>query len=406
MFFYIFIFVFLIKEIWELILNIWNKKYATSPNLKIPEIFKDKITEEDFEKSKNYLKDRTNLGIISHIVDIIISIVFIIWGFPYFEKFVSYLSKSYIIQGLLFFGIFSLINFLISIPFSVYSTFVIEEKYGFNSTTPKVFITDIIKSIIISIILGVPILSLLLWIINVDPNWWWKFALIVIVFELFLSWLYPMVIAPIFNKFYPLEDEELKNKILSLLEKTRFKISKVFVMDASRRTKKVNAYLTGIGKSRRVVLFDTILNYTHDEILAVLAHELGHHVKKHIPKMIILSIVFYIAYIYFVYLLYKSPLISQTFSVEKSYSFIVYSFIFVSSILYFITPLINFFSRKFEYSADKFSKELLGTGEPLVSALKRLIKENLANLHPLPLYRVWYYSHPSPEERILALIKE
>ncbi|MCX7845925.1 MAG: M48 family peptidase, partial [Dictyoglomaceae bacterium] len=223
MFFYIFLFVFLIKEIWDLILTIWNKKYATSPNLKIPEIFKDKITEEDFEKSKNYLKDRTNLGIISHIVDIIISIVFIIWGFPYFEKFVSSLSKSYIIQGLLFFGIFSLINFLISIPFSVYSTFVIEEKYGFNSTTPKVFISDIIKSIIISIILGVPILSLLLWIISVDPNWWWKFALVVIVFELFLSWLYPMVIAPIFNKFYPLENEELKNKILSLLEKTRFK---------------------------------------------------------------------------------------------------------------------------------------------------------------------------------------
>jgi STE24 endopeptidase len=177
-------------------------------------------------------------------------------------------------------------------------------------------------------------------------------------------------------------------------------------MDASRRTKKVNAYLTGIGNSRRVVLFDTILNYSHDEILSVLAHELGHHVKKHIPKLIILSTLFYVAYIYFVYLLYKSPLISQTFSVEKSFTLIVYAFIFVSSIAYFISPIVNVISRKFEYEADRFSKELLGTPEPLINALKRLVKENLANLNPLPLYRTWYYSHPSPEERILALEKE
>lgn len=405
MFLYIFLFVFLIKEVWDLILTLWNNKYSTSPRVKIPEVFRDKVTEEDFEKSKNYLRDRTNLGIISHIIDIILSIILILWGFPYFEKLVSSLSKSYIFQGLLFFGIFSLINFLVSIPFRIYSTFGIEEKYGFNTTTPKVFITDIIKSIMISIILGVPILSFLLWIIEVDPNWWWKFILVVIIFEIFISWLYPMVIAPLFNKFYPLEDEELKNKILSLLKKAKFKISNIFVMDASRRTKKVNAYLTGIGNSRRVVLFDTILSYNHDEILAVLAHELGHHVKRHIPKIIALSILFYIAYIYFVFLIYKSPLISYTFSVEKNFSIIVYSFIFISSIAYFITPIINAISRKFEYSADKFSKELLETEEPLISALKRLVKENLANLNPLPLYRIWHYSHPSPEERILALKK-
>ncbi|PMQ00866.1 MAG: peptidase [Dictyoglomus sp. NZ13-RE01] len=403
MFFYIFLFVFLVKEIWELVLDVWNKNYATSPNAKIPEIFKDIITEEDFEKSKKYLIDRTNLGVISHIVDIILSVVLIIWGYPYFEKLVSSLTSSYILQGLLFFGILGLINLIISIPFDVYSTFVIEEKYGFNTTTPKTFITDIIKSILVAIILGVPLLSFLLWIIETDPNWWWKFALVVIVFEIFISWLYPMIIAPLFNKFYPLEDQELKEKILSLLEKAHFKISKVFVMDASRRTKRVNAYLTGIGNSRRVVLFDTILSYSHEEILAVLAHELGHNVKKHIPKIIILSSLFYTAYIYFVYFLYKSPLISQAFSVEKNFTLIVYSFIFVSSIAYFISPIINAISRKFEYEADRFSKELLGTPKPLISALKRLVKENLSNLNPLPLYRTWYYSHPAPEERILAL---
>lgn len=405
MFLYIFLFVFLIKEIWDLILSIWNKNYSTSPNAKIPEVFKDKITEEDYIKSKSYLKDRTNLSVIAHVFDIILSLILIIWGFPYFEKLVSSISNSFIIQGLLFFGSFGLINFLLSLPFNIYSTFVIEEKYGFNTTTPKTFITDIIKSVILSIILGAPILSLLLWIIGTDPNWWWKFALVVIIFEIFISWLYPMIIAPLFNKFYPLEDEELKKKIQSLLEKARFKASNIFVMDASRRTKKVNAYLTGIGGSRRVVLFDTILSYTHDEILSVLAHELGHHVKKHILKLILLSTLFYFIYIYLIFLLYKSPLISSTFSINKSYSLIVYSFIFASSITYFLTPLVNYLSRKFEYEADRFSKDLLGTSEPLISGLKRLVKENLANLNPLPLYRTWYYSHPSPEERIMTLQK-
>ncbi|MGB9811247.1 MAG: M48 family metallopeptidase [Dictyoglomus turgidum] len=406
MFFYVFLSIFLLKEIWDLVLTIWNKNYSTSPNAKIPEVFRDKISEEDFEKSKNYLRDRTNLAVIVSICDIILSVVFIIWGFPYFEKLVSSLTKSYILQGLLFFGIFSLINFLLSLPFNIYSIFVIEEKYGFNTTTPKIFITDIIKSIIISIILEIPLLSLLLWIIESDPHWWWKFALVVIIFEIFISWLYPMVIAPLFNKFYPLENEELKEKILSLLEKVHFRVSNIFVMDASKRTKKVNAYLTGIGNSRRVVLFDTIMSYSHDEILSVLAHELGHHVKKHILKLITLSSLFYIAYIYLTFLLYKSPLISSTFFVGKSYSIILYAFIFISSITYFITPLINFISRKFEYEADRFSTELLGTSKPLIDSLKRLVKENLANLNPLPLYRIWHYSHPSPEERILALEKE
>jgi len=346
------------------------------------------------------------LAIIVSICDMVLSVVLIIWGFPYFEKFVSSLTKSYILQGLLFFGIFSLINFLLSLPFNIYSIFVIEERYGFNTTTPKIFITDIIKSIIISIILGIPLLSLLLWIIESDPNWWWKFTLVVIIFEIFISWLYPVVIAPLFNKFYPLEDEKLKEKILSLFGKVHFKVSNIFVMDASRRTKKVNAYLTGIGNSRRVVLFDNIMSYSHDEILSVLAHELGHHVKKHILKLITVSSLYYIAYVYLTFLLYKSLLISSAFFVGKSYSIILYAFIFISSISYFITPLINFISRKFEYEADNFSKELLGTSKPLIDSLKRLIKENLANLNPLPLYRIWYYSHPSLEERILALEKE
>jgi len=403
MYLYIFLIVFLIKEIWDLILTIWNKNYSTSPNAKIPEVFKDIITEEDFEKSKNYLKDRTNLVVIDHISDILISLIFIIWGFPYIENIVSSITKSFILQGLLFFAIWGLINLIISLPFNIYSTFVIEEKYGFNTTTPKIFITDIIKSLIISIVIGTPILSILLWIIEKDLYWWWKFALGIIIFEIFVSWLYPMVIAPLFNKFYPLEDESLKEKIISLLQKANFKISNIFVMDASKRTKKVNAYLTGIGSSRRVVLFDNILNYSHDEILAVLAHELGHHSKKHIPKLLILSSLFYLAYVYFVYLLYKSPLITLTFPVNKSYTLIVYSFIFISSIFYFITPIINSISRRFEYSADKFSAILLNSSEPLISALKRLVKENLSNLNPLPLYRTWYYSHPSPEERILNL---
>ncbi|MFN3699328.1 MAG: M48 family metallopeptidase [Dictyoglomus sp.] len=391
------------KALFQVYLSWRNLRYAQAHSQILP-VFKDLITKEDFEKSKNYLRDNTIFGFIVKSFDLVFNLVFVFILYPYIERVVVSLTDSFILQGLFFFGIFGLINLILSIPFDIYETFVLEEKYGFNTTTPKIFILDIIKSIIISIILGAPLLAFLLYLIKVDPNFWWKFALTLIFFELFIYFIYPLVIAPLFNKFTPLEEGELKDKIVEIAEKVGFKISNVFVMDASRRTKKQNAYLTGFGKSRRVVLYDTILSYPQDEILAIFAHELGHHRRGHLPKLLALSVLFYVLYIYSTFLVYKNASLSRYFGIQKEFTLLVYAFIFTSSLFYFINPFVNAISRKFEYEADAFSARILRNPYPLINALKRLVKENLSNIYPDPLFRTWYYSHPAPSERIYALL--
>lgn len=403
MFLWIFLIFIVGKELVHAYLNLRNLKYSLY-HKKVPEILKDLITEENLRKAQDYLKDNTIFGFINQVFDLIFTLVFLFLFYPYIEKFVSSITSSFILQGLLFFGVSGLMNLILSLPFEVYDTFVIEQKYGFNTMTPKTFILDIIKSIILSIILGAPILSLLLYIIKTDPNFWWKFALVIILFELFVYYIYPILIAPLFNKFTPLEEGDLKNRIIEIANKAGFKVNNIFVMDASRRTKKQNAYLTGFGKTRRVVLYDTMLSYPQEEILAVLAHELGHHKKKHIPKLLILSMAFYLLYIYLTFFVYKNAPFSKYFGINKQFSILLYSFLFVSSIFYFINPLVNALSRKFEYEADRFSAEILEDPYPLINALKRLIKENLSNIYPDPLFRTWYYSHPAPVERIYNLL--
>lgn len=403
MFIWIFLMLIILKDLVHAYLSWRNLRYSQSHS-EVPSIFEDLITKDQFEKSKKYLKDNTVFGLITHGFDLVFTLIFIFILYPYIEKFVVSITDSFILQGLLFFGIVGFINLLFSIPFDAYSTFVIEQKYGFNTTTVKTFISDIIKSVIISLILGIPLLSLLLYIIKVDPNFWWKFVLVVIVFELFISFIYPILIAPLFNKFTPLEEGDLREKIIEIAEKVGFKITNIFVMDASRRTKKQNAYLTGFGKSRRVVLYDTILSYPQNEILAIFAHELGHHKKKHIPKILLLSILFYVLYIYLTFLIFKLVPFKDYFGVHKEFTTLVYAFILTSSIFYFISPLINAISRKFEYEADEFSAKLLRDPYPLINALKRLVKENLSNIYPDPIFRTWYYSHPAPVERIYHLI--
>jgi len=403
MFLAVFLLVLFLKEIISFYLDIRNLKYALS-HKEVPEIFKDIITDEDFKKSQIYLKDRVIFNLWSKTFDFIFNLIFIFLLYPYIEKVASSITSSFILQGLLFFGIFGLINLIISIPFDLYYIFVIENKYGFNTMTPKIFLLDLIKSIILSIILGTPILSLLLYIIKSDPNFWWKFALVIIIFEIIMVYIYPILIAPIFNKFTPLENEDLRKKIIELLERVGFNVKQVFVMDASKRTRKQNAYFTGIGKSKRVVLYDTLLSYPQEEIVAIFAHELGHYKKRHITILMLSSIIFYVFYIYLTFIVFKSAPLSKYFGVQKEFTLLTYAFIFASSFFYFLNPLINFLSRKMEYSADRFSAELIGTPYPLISALIRLVKENLSNLYPDPLYRTWYYSHPTPSERIYHLL--
>lgn len=405
MFKLIFVSIVLLESVWEMVLLLLNVKYSTSKDAKIPEVLKDKILNEDFEKSKNYLKDKAKLETLSIVIKLILTLFFIYAGFPYFEKFATTISNSTIIQGLIFFGIYGFINFLINLPFKIYSNFVIEEKYGFNTMNGKTFLIDSIKDIIVSIILFTPLIILLLWILEIDQNWWWKVSLGYIVFQVIMVFIYPIFIAPMFNKFTPLEDEKLKDEISKLLKKADFDVSNIYIMDASRRTKKQNAYLTGFGKSKRLVLYDTILNYSTEEILSIVAHELGHSKKTHIPKLLVVISVIYTFMFYLINHVYNYILNNNVFGIKMQYSVFMYSFIFISSVMFFAMPIINFLQRKFEFEADSYSAKLLGTPDYLISSLKRLVKENLSNVNPNPLYKIWHYNHPSPEERINYLLK-
>jgi STE24 endopeptidase len=405
MFKLVFVLVVIFESLWELILLSLNVRYSTSKNSRIPDVLKDKISEEDFEKSKRYLKDKTFLEYVSILVKLFVTLIFIYVGFPYLERLAINLSNSTIIQGLIFFGIYGLISFLVNLPFKIYSTFVIEEKYGFNTMNSKTFVIDLVKTIFVSVILFTPLISLLLWVLSIDQNWWWKVSLGYILFQIILTLLYPVFIAPLFNKFTPLEDEKLKDEINKLLKKADFNVSNIYVMDASKRTKKQNAYLTGIGKSKRLVLYDTILNYSTEEILAIVGHELGHNKRKHIPKLLLVISVFYTFMFYLINIVYNYLLNNNVFGIKMSYTAFMYSFIFIGSVMFFAMPVINFLQRKFEFEADNYSAKLLGTPDYFISSLKRLVKENLSNVNPLPLYKIWHYSHPSPEERIKNLLK-
>lgn len=395
----------LLKTFWSLALWLANLKYSTGPNAKIPSVLSDMITPEDFEKTKNYMKDKAPVSVISSIVDLALSLWLLLKGFPLFETIAKNFSDNVFVQSLIFFAIYGIIEFIVDLPFDLYNTFVLEEKYGFNKTTLKTFVMDTIKSIVLSIVIGAPVILALVWFLTKFEIWWWQVSIFAVSFTIFFSFISPIFIAPLFNKFKELEEGELKEKIKNLLEKSRIKVPNVYVMDASKRTKRQNAYLTGIGKSRRLVLYDNILTYSDDEILAVVGHELGHHKRKHIPKLLIINILYEFFIFYFVNKVYILLASQQPLGISQPYTIFVYSVLFITSIMFFVTPIFNYLSRKFEYEADNYSAQLVGTAKPLISSLKRLVKENLSNPNPLPLYKTWYYSHPAPEERINNLLK-
>ncbi len=397
----LFLIVIVFKTIWEIVIDYINLRYSTGPDAKIPDILKDRISVEDFEKSKKYLKDTTYFGIVGSLVSLTVDIVFVLKLFPVLEHALSG-KWSLSIQALLFFGIYTLIDYLVGLPFSIYSTFVIEEKYGFNTTKPRLFFKDQMLNVLLTVLLGIPVLLVLMWLLSY-PIWWWQVSLFAIALVVFISFVQPVLIAPLFYKFSKLENEELERKLRDLLEKAKVKVPNIYKIDASKRTKKQNAYLTGIGKSRRLVLFDTILTYSDDEILAIVGHELGHHVRRHIPKLILTNSVYITLILYLTNLVYDFIKANNVFGVSQPYTVFLYALMFITSIIFFAEPLINYFSRKMEYEADEYSAKLIGSPEPLISSLKRLVKENLSNPNPAPIYKIWHYTHPAPEERIKRL---
>ena len=296
---------------------------------------------------------------------------------------------------------------ILSIPFSIYSTFVIEEKYGFNLTTAKTFILDIIKSWFLTALIGGIIFAVILWFFDRTGNMAWVYCwIVVVIFQIVLTFIAPVVILPLFNKFYPLEDGELKTSIESYAKSQDFKLKGVFKMDASKRSTKSNAFFTGFGKYRRIVLFDTLIKkHTVDELVSILAHEMGHYKKKHILKSIIISIITTGLMFFILSLFINNEGLFQAFKMENTS---IYASLFFFAFLYspinmFISILSSILSRKHEYEADTYASETYGKFESMISALKKLTVDNLSNLTPHPLKVFLSYSHPPVLERIQSL---
>lgn len=392
--------VFLIKEAFELFLDEINIRYSTSKNIDIPNELKGYIDANDLNKTKSYLLDKSNLSFISNLFNLVILLVFLLFLFPIIENILINFHENIILQGILFFLIFGIINYLINIPFSIYSIFKIEEKYGFNKTTSKIFIMDSIKKIFLSFAFGIPLLYGVFRIIIHLDNWWIYLFIAIMIVQFITMIIVPKFILPLFNKFTILKDEELKRELIKISNDSGFDVKKIFIMDASKRTKHSNAFFTGIGRSKKIVLYDTLFeNHSKEEIIAIFAHEAGHFKHNHIKKMLLLSTIIIFTIVILLFLLLESQLINTTFNVEMIYSKLIYSLIFISSLYSFFDYIFNYFSRKNEFQADDYSTKYIES-KYLINALIKIHKSNLSNLNPHPFYSKLKYSHPPLIERI------
>nr|WP_320013328.1 M48 family metallopeptidase [uncultured Desulfobacter sp.] len=376
----------------------------------LPEKFSDVYDQKRYEQSQHYLKATTRLGTITSTIDLGILLTFwFLGGFGALDSFVRGTGWSSIGCGLLFIGLLAGCKFIISLPFSIYSTFVVEEKFGFNKTTPKLFVLDLLKSIILSLALGIPLLSGIFWFLESTGPWAWMICWgVTTAFMLAVQYIVPTWIMPLFNKFTPLEDSELKNKLFAYAKTIDFPLTQIFVMDGSKRSTKSNAFFTGFGKNKRIVLFDTLINaHTPDELLAVLAHEMGHFKKKHIQRRLIFGILQMGGVFYLLSLFITQQSLFTAFYVDTPsiYAGLVFFSILFSPVDLIISIIMQFFSRKDEYEADRFAALTTKEAGALITALKKLSADNLSNLTPHPFYVFLNYSHPPLAQRVAAMEK-
>ena len=374
----------------------------------VPDEFVGIFDNARYEKSQNYLKDNTNFIIFNTVFMGVITISALILGF--FEK-IDIVARSFylnsILTGLIFFGIIFLISEVLSLPFSLYRVFVLEEKYGFNKMNIKTFIGDFIKSFILQIILGAILLFGVLYIFDkFGFSGWILCWLFMLAFEVLLIYIWPALIMPLFNKFVPLENGELKDTVLNFAKKENFKMQGIYKMDGSRRSAKTNAFFTGFGRFRKIALFDTLIaKHTTAEIVSVLAHEIGHYKKRHIVKQFALSLIFSAIGLFLAGYFATNENFSYVLNV-KTYS--IYSGLFAFLILYpiinvFFSAISNYFSRNHEYEADAFAANSVGNSGDMINALKKLSADNLSNLTPHNVKVLFDYTHPPVLMRIQAL---
>ncbi len=375
----------------------------------VPEDFNDIIPLADHQKAIDYTLEKIKTGRFFRTFN---TVILLFWtlgnGLEFIHRSVVPFGFGPIITGLFFFAILGIISGILGLPETLYSTFVLEEKYGFNKMDWKTFLSDSVKGLVLSLVIGFPLLALILFMMeNLSHSWWFYAFIVIVLFQLLMIFIFPTYIAPLFNKFTPLEDETLKDRVVKLLERCDFKASGLFVMDASKRTGHGNAYFTGFGKNKRIVFFDTLLkNLDHEEVEAILAHELGHFKRFHIYKMVIVSWISLFVGLFVLNLLMKTPSFYTGHGVLSQTHYTTLAlFSMVSGIYTFMsTPLSNYFSRKHEYEADHFAS-LTSKKEKLISSLLKLYKDNASSTVQDSLYSSFYHSHPNAKDRIFALKK-
>lgn len=363
--------------------------------------------EEKYQKAQNYNKENKRLSFVVSTISIILLLLFL-WfeGFAWLHHFLSQYTTHYMALPLLFFGVLYVVSDLMSLPVSLYSTFGIEEKYGFNKMTMRTFFIDKIKGYLLTALVGGLVFSILIFIYTKTGNYFWFLAWIfVTLFTLFFSTFYTSLIVPIFNKLSPLEEGELKAAIQAYAQKVKFPLKNVFIVDGSKRSSKANAYFSGLGKSKSIVLYDTLVEKNSvNELVAVLAHEVGHYKKKHIQKSLVLSIIQTGVMLFILGYALRSPEFSQALGVnEPTFHIGLIAFgILFSPISTILGLFMNQYSRKNEYEADAYAKATFNKND-LITALKRLHVDHLSNLKPHPAYVFFYYSHPTLLQRLNAL---
>lgn len=393
--------------LFELLVEILNISHL-KPN--IPKEMKEIYDEKEYQRSQAYLRESTFFNLIESGISITVILIAIYSGLiNQIDTFARSFSNSELVSGLIFITTAILLNKLLSLPFSIYETFVIEEKYGFNRSSKATFISDQVKSLILTIIVGIPIAGLLIFFFQQYGREAWLIGWIAISFiQIVLLFLAPTLIMPLFNKFTPLEDGKLRKEIERFAKKQNFKLEGIYKMDGSKRSTKSNAFFTGFGKFKRIALFDTLIEkHTVTEMVSILAHEIGHYKKHHIIKMILMSVISTGIMLYLLSRLIGSQELFEAIRVENNS---VYMSLIIVGILFgplslLIGIISNYFSRQFEYEADEYAVKKYKHKEAFVNALKKLSVNNLSNLTPHPLKVLVEYSHPPILERINSIMK-
>tara|TARA_R110002012_G_scaffold49843_2_gene129032 strand:- start:188 stop:1426 length:1239 start_codon:yes stop_codon:yes gene_type:complete len=402
--FIILIVILIVDFVVDTLLDVLNAKHF---NDELPSELKDVYDESEYEKSQNYKKANFKFGLLSSSFSLLLTLNFFLFdGFAWVDEWARSITTNPILVTLLFFGVIMVGSDVLTTPFSYYKTFVIEEKFGFNKTSKSTFLIDKLKGLLLTVVVGGLVLAAVTAFYYKFPNnfWWYTWGLVA-VFTLFMNMFYSKLIVPIFNKQTPLEDGDLRTAISNYAETVGFKLDNIFVINGSKRSTKANAYFSGFGSQKRITLYDTLINdLDNDEIVAVLAHEVGHYKRKHIIFNLVSSVLLTGLTLYILSLFISNPLFAEALNVSSPsfhIGLIVFGILY-SPISELTGLFMNLFSRKFEYQADNFAKETF-KAEPLITSLKKLSKNSLSNLTPHKAYVFMHYSHPTLFQRIKNL---